>query len=55
MMNRGRVIRGRVEYQVEYRKLGEFLSIKVEFLLESENNSVRFDSTTIRDIRLKCR
>ena len=48
MMNRGRVIRGRVEYRVdyrvEYRILGEFLSIKVEFLsikveflLESEN------------------
>ena len=39
MMNRGRVIRGRVEYRVEYRVdyriLGEFLSKKVEFLLES--------------------
>ena len=39
MMNRGRVIRGRVEYQVEYRVdyqiLGKFLSKKVEFLLES--------------------
>ena len=36
MMNRGRVIQGRVEYrvdyQVEYQILGEFLSIKVEFL-----------------------
>ena len=41
MMNRGRVIRGRVEYRVDYRVeyqiLGEFLSIKVEFLLKSEN------------------
>ena len=39
MMNRGRVIRGRVEYQVEYRVdyqiLVKFLSKKVEFLLES--------------------
>ena len=43
MMNRGRVIRGRVEYRVEYRVdyrvdyriLGKFLSKKVEFLPES--------------------
>ena len=28
MMNRGRVIRGRVEYRVDYRILGEFLSKK---------------------------
>ena len=39
MMNWGRVIRGRVEYRVKYRVdyriLGEFLSKKVEFLLES--------------------
>ena len=39
MMNRGRVIWGRVEYRVEYlvdyQILGEFLSKKVEFLLES--------------------
>ena len=38
MMNRGRVIRGRVEYQVEYRVdyqiLGEFFSKKVEFLIK---------------------
>ena len=42
-MIRGRVIWGRVEYRVEYRVdfpvdywiLGEFLSKKVEFLLES--------------------
>ena len=38
-MNRGRVIRGRVKYRVDYRDdyriLGEFLSKKVEFLLES--------------------
>ena len=35
MMNRGRVIRGRVEYRVEYRVdyriLGEFLSKKAIF------------------------
>ena len=35
MMNQGRVIRGRVEYRVDYRILGEFLSKKVKFLLES--------------------
>ena len=43
MMNRGRVIRGRIEYRVkylvnyrvDYRILGEFLSKKVELLLES--------------------
>ena len=51
MMNRGQVIRGRVdyrvEYQVEYRVdyrvdyliLGEFLSKKYEFLLESGENN----------------
>ena len=39
MMNHGQVIQGRVEYrvkyQVDYQILGEFLSKKVEFLLES--------------------
>ena len=73
MMDRGRFIRPRVEYrvkiQVEYRILGEFLSIKVEFLLDSGNKSFyltmthkwsktripRFDSTSIRHIRLKYR
>ena len=35
MMNRGRVIWGRVEYQVDYRILGKFLSKKVELLLKS--------------------
>ena len=43
-MDRGRVTRPRVEYQVEYRVeyqiLGEFLSIKVEFLFDSGNNSL---------------
>ena len=42
-MNRGRVSLGQVEYQVEYRVdywvnyqiLGQFLSKKAEFLLES--------------------
>ena len=42
LKNRGRVSRGQVEYRVEYRVdyrvdyriLGEFLSKKVEFLLE---------------------
>ena len=28
MMNRGRVIQGRVEYRVDYQILGEFLSKK---------------------------
>ena len=41
MMNRDRVIWGRVEYRVDYRVeyqiLGEFLSITVKILLESEN------------------
>ena len=45
MMNRGRVIRGRVEYRVEYRVdyriLGEFLSKKVEFLLESGEKKIK--------------
>ena len=48
MINRGRVIRGRVEYRVEYRDnyqvdypiLGEFLSKKVEFLLESGEKKI---------------
>ena len=39
MMDRGRVIRPRVEYRaeywVEYQIKGEFLSKKVDFLLES--------------------
>ena len=39
MINRGRVIWGRVEFQVEYRvdyqRLDEFLSKKVVFLLKS--------------------
>ena len=35
MMDRGRFIRPRVKYRVEYRILGEFLSKKVEFLLKS--------------------
>ena len=47
LMDRGRVTRPRVEYRVkyrvkywfEYRMLGEFLSIKVEFLLDSGNKS----------------
>ena len=49
MMNRGRVIWGRVEYQVEYRVdyrvdykiLREFLSKKVEFLLESSEKKIK--------------
>ena len=40
MMNRGRVIRGRVEYRVDYRILGEFLSKKVEFLLKSGEKKI---------------
>ena len=39
-MNRGRVeyrVEYRVDYQVKYQMFGEFLSIKVEFLLESVN------------------
>ena len=47
-MDRGRVTRPRVEYrveyqvkyQVEYQILGEFLSIKVEFLPESGTKSL---------------
>ena len=52
-MNRGRVIRGRVirgrvkyrveyrvDYRVDYRILGEFLSNKVEFLLESGEKKI---------------
>ena len=35
MMNRGQAIRGRVEYRDDYQILGEFLSKKVQFLLES--------------------
>ena len=52
MMNQGRVIRGRVfyrveyqveyqvDYRVDYRILGEFLSKKVEFLLESVEKKI---------------
>ena len=40
MMNRGRVIRGRVEYRVDYQILGKFLSKKVEFLLESGEKKI---------------
>ena len=36
MMNRGRVIRGQVEYQI----LGEFLSKKAEFLLKSGEKKI---------------
>ena len=43
-MDRGRVTRARVEYRVEYQVecqiLGEFLSIKVEFLLDSGKKSL---------------
>ena len=35
MMDRGRVIRPRVQYQVEYQILGDILSKKVNFLLKS--------------------
>ena len=35
MMDRGRVIQPWVEYRVDNRILGEFLSKKVEFILES--------------------
>ena len=51
MMNRGRVIRGRVEYRVEYRVdyriLGEFLSKKVEFLLESGEKKLKMGLSRI--------
>ena len=51
MMNRGRVIRGRVEYRVEYR-----VHYQVEYrILGKYFGPIRLNSTTIRDIRLKCR
>ena len=40
IMDRGRVIPPRVEYRVEYRILGKFLSKKVEFLLESGEKKI---------------
>ena len=39
-MNLGRVIRGRVEYQVDYQILGKFLSKTVEFQLVSGEKKI---------------
>ena len=39
-MDWGWVTRPQVEYQVKYKKLGEFLSIKIEFLPKSGNKSL---------------
>ena len=39
-MDQGQVTRPRVEYRVEYQILGEFLSKKVKFLLDSGNKSL---------------
>ena len=50
-MNRGRVIRGQVEYrvkyQVDYQILGEFLSKKVEFLLKSGEKKLKMGLSRI--------
>ena len=58
LKDRGPVKYG-VEHRVEYQILADFLSMKVEFLLESGNKSLYFwvivDSTSICHIRLKYR